>query len=74
MASKPIVQAHNTLSHFLAHDPTHESHQENLGSRGLEGQKVCLVKLQWFKVDKGKHVAWYVFPNSLNSDKSVRNR
>ena len=52
----------------------HESHWGNFGSRGLEGQEVCLVKLEWFKVDKGKHVAWHVFPNSLNSDESVCNR
>ena len=52
----------------------HESHQGNFGSRGLEGQKVCSAKLQWFKVDKGKHVTWRVFPNSLNSNKSVCNR
>ena len=51
-----------------------ESHQGNFGSRGLEGQEVCLIKLQWFKVDKGKHVAWRVFSNSLNSDGSVCNR
>ena len=50
-----------------------ESHQGNFGSRGLEGQEVCLIKLQWFKVDKRKHVAWRVFPNSLNSDGSVCN-
>ena len=25
----------------------------NFGNRGLEGQKICLVKLQRFKVDKG---------------------
>ena len=52
----------------------HESHWGNFRSRGLEGQEVCSVKLQWFKVDKGKHVAWHVFPNSLNFDKSVCNR
>ena len=52
----------------------HESHWGNFGSHGLEGQEVCLEKLEWFKVDKGKHVAWYVFPNSLNSDELVCNR
>ena len=52
----------------------HESHWGNFGSRDLKGQEVCSVKLQQFKVDKGKHVAWHVFLNSLNSDKSVRNR
>ena len=30
----------------------HESHQGNFGSHGLEGQEVCSIKLQWFKVDK----------------------
>ena len=52
----------------------HESHWGNFGSRGLEDQEVCLVKFQWFKVDKGKHVAWHVFPNSLNPDGSMCNR
>ena len=52
----------------------HESHRGNFGSRGLEDQEVCSVKFQWFKVDKGKHVAWRVFSNSLNSDRSVCNR
>ena len=52
----------------------HESHRGNFGSRDLDGQKVCLVKLQWFKVDKGKHVAWHVFPNFLNFDWSVCKR
>ena len=35
----------------------HESHRGNFESRGLEGQEVCSVKLQWFKIDKEKHVA-----------------
>ena len=52
----------------------YESHWGNFGSRGLEGQEVCSVKLQRFKVDKGKHVAWCVFPNSLNSNGLVCNR
>ena len=52
----------------------YESHQGNSWSRGLEDQEVCSVKFQWFKIDKGKHVAWHVFPNSLNSDGSVYNR
>ena len=30
----------------------HESHQENFGSRGLEGQKVCSVKIQCSKLIK----------------------
>ena len=52
----------------------YESHRGNFGSRDLEDQEVCSVKLQRFKIDKGKHVAWHVFPNSLNSDGSVCNR
>ena len=66
---------------FMAHHlifwlmiQAHESHRGNFGSRGLESQEVCSVNFQWFKVDKGKHVAWRVFPNSLNSDGSVCNR
>ena len=66
---------------FMAHHlifwlmiQAHESHRGNFGSRGLESQEVCLVNFQWFKVDKGKHVAWRVFPNSLNFDGSVCNR
>ena len=70
----PMVQAHSTSSHFWLMIQTHESHRGNFGSRGLESQEVCSVKLQWFKVDKGKHVAWHVFPDSLNSDGSVYNR
>ena len=73
-ALKPMVQAHGISSHFWLMIQAHESHQGNFGSRGLEGQEVCSVKLQWFKVDKGKHVAWHFFPNSLNSDRSVCNR
>ena len=73
-ASKPMVQAHNTSSYFWLLIQAHESYRENFGSRGLEGQEVCSIKLQWFKVDKGKPVAWHVFLNSLNSDKSVCNR
>ena len=52
----------------------HESHRENFGSRDLEGQEVYSIKLQWFKVDKGKHVAWRVFPNFLNFDRLMCNR
>ena len=66
---------------LMAHDlifwpmiQARESHLGNFGSRGLEGQEVCSVKLQWFKVDKGKHVAWHVFPISLNSNGLVCNR
>ena len=52
----------------------YESYWGNFGSRGLEGQEVCSVKFQWFKIDKEKHVAWHVFPNSLNSNELVCNR
>ena len=74
ISSRPIVRAHGITSHFWFMIQAHESHWGNFGSRGLEGQEVCSVKLQWFKVDKGKHVAWHVFSNSLNSDGSVCNR
>ena len=71
---KPMVQAHGTSSPFWLMIQAHESHRENFGSRGLEGQEVCSVKFQWFKVDKEKHVTWNVFPNSQNSDGSVYKR
>ena len=74
ISSRPIVRAYATRSHFWLMIQAHESHQGNFRSRGLESQEVCSVKLQQFKVDKEKHVAWHVFPNSLNSDKSVCNR
>ena len=74
ISSKPIVQAHDTLSHFWLMIQAHESHWRNFRSHDLEGQEVCTVKLQRFKVDKGKHVVWHVFPNSLNSDGSVCNK
>ena len=44
-ASKPMVQTHGTSSHFLLMIQAYESHQGNFGSRGLEGQEVCSVKL-----------------------------
>ena len=74
ISSRSIVRAHDTTSHFWLMMQAYESHRGNFGSRGLEGQEVCLVKLKWFKVDKGKYVAWHVFPNSLNSDGLVCNR
>ena len=46
ISSRPIVRAHGTTSHFWLMIQVHESHQGNFGSRGLEGQKVCSVKLQ----------------------------
>ena len=72
--SKPMVQAHSTSSHFWLMIQAHKSHWGNFGSCGLEDQEVCSVKLQLFKVDKGKHVTWHVFSNSLNSNKSMCNR
>ena len=72
--SKPIVQAHGTTSHFQLMIQAYESYWGNFGSRGLEDQEVCSVKIQWFKVDKGKHIARHVFPNSLNFDGLVCNR
>ena len=74
ISSGPIVRTHGTTSHFWLMIQAHESHWGNFGSRGLEGQEVCSVKLQWFKVDKEKHVAWHVFPNFMNSDGSMCNR
>ena len=51
-----MVEARGT-SHIQLMIQAHESPQGNLRSRGLEGQEICSVKLQWFKVDKGKHVS-----------------
>ena len=48
-----MIHAHGTTSHFRLKIQAHESHWGNSGSRGLEGQEVCSVKLQWFKIDKG---------------------
>ena len=39
-------------SHLRLIIQAHKSFWGNFGSRGLEGQDVCSVKLQWFKVDK----------------------
>ena len=44
-ASKPMVQAHSTSSHFWLMIQAHESHRGNFGSRGLESQEVYSVKL-----------------------------
>ena len=74
ISSRPIVRAHDTTSYFWLMIQAHESHRGNFGSRGLEGQEICSVKLQWFKIDKGKYVAWHVFPNFLNSNRSVCNK
>ena len=53
ISSKPMVQAHNTSSHFRLMIQAHESHWGNFESHGLEGQEICSVKLQRFKVNKG---------------------
>ena len=74
ISSRPIVRAHGTTFHFLLMIQAYESHRGNFGSCGLKGQKVCSVKLQQFKIDKGKHVTWHVFPNSLNFDGPICNR
>ena len=74
ISSRPIVRAHGTTSHFWLMIQAHEYHRGNFRNRGLEVQEVCLVKLQWSKVDKGKYVAWHVFPNFLNSDGLVCNK
>ena len=52
-----MVQAHSTSSHFWLMIKAHESQQGNFESHGLEGQEVCSVRLQWFKIDKRKHIA-----------------
>ena len=69
-----LIKAHDSSSWHNISFSAHEPHQGNFGSRGLDGQEVCSIKLLWFKVYKGKHVAWHVFPNSLNFDGSVCNR
>ena len=53
ISSKPMVQAHNTSSHFRLMIQAHESHWGTFESHGLEGQEICSVKLQRFKVNKG---------------------
>ena len=50
--SKPMVKSHDTSSYFQLMIQAHESHRENFGSCGLEGQEVYSVKIQRFKVDK----------------------
>ena len=47
-----MVQAHGITSHLWLMIQAYESHQGNFGNRGLEGQEVCSVKLQEFKVIK----------------------
>ena len=41
-----------TSSHLRLMIQAHKSPWGNFRSRGLEGQEVCSVKPQWFKVDK----------------------
>ena len=41
-----------TSSHLRLMIQAHKSLWGNFRSHGLEGQEVCSVKLQWFKVDK----------------------
>ena len=87
MMPKPMVQnpwrychikTHSSSSwhaiSFSAYDPSSWVSLGEFWELWFGGQEICSVKLQWFKVDKGKHVTWHVFPNSLNSDKSVCNR
>ena len=40
-----MVQAHKTSSHVWLMIQAHESHWGKFGSRDLEGQEICLVKL-----------------------------
>ena len=72
--SKPIVQAHSTSFHFLAHDPSSWVSSREFWESWFGGPKSMFSKDPMFKVDKGKYVAWHVFPNFLNSDRSVCNR
>ena len=73
-ASKPMVQTHNTSSYFLTHDPSSWVSLREFWKLWFGGQEVCSIKLQWFKIDKGQHVACHVFPNSLNFDGLVYNK
>ena len=41
-------------SHFWLMIKAHKRFWGNFGSRGLEGQEVCSIKFQQFKVDKKK--------------------
>ena len=52
ISSKLMVQAYGTSSHFQLMIQTHESHWGNFGNRDLEGQELCSIKFQQFKVDK----------------------
>ena len=57
LQQKPIFtqndnKTQGTSSHLRLMIQAHESLWRNFGSRGLEGQEVCSIKLQQFKVDK----------------------
>ena len=57
LQQEPIFTQNNnktwgTSSHLWLMIQAHKSLWGNFESRGLEGQEVCSVKLQWFKVDK----------------------
>ena len=59
-------------SHLRFMIQAHEFLWRNFGSRGLEGQEVCSIKLKQFKVDKRNMLlTWRVFSNSLNSNESM---
>ena len=51
-------------SHLWLMTQAHKSLWENFGSRGLEGQEVCSVKLQRFKVDKRNMLLGVFSPTS----------
>ena len=51
-----------TSSHLRLMTQAHKSLWGNFGSRGLEGQELCSVKLQQFKVDKGNMLLGMSFP------------
>ena len=57
LQQKPIFTQNDTKiqgmsSHLRLMIQACESLWENFESHGLEGQEVCSIKLQWFKVDK----------------------
>ena len=52
ISSKLMVQAYSTSSHFQLMIQAHESHWGNFGNCGMEGQELCSIKFQRFKVDK----------------------
>ena len=48
----PLSYSWKATSHFRLMIQAHEFVQGDFGSCGLEGQEVCSVKFQQFKVDK----------------------